>query len=234
MSERLRESLSALMDDEADDLELGRILRAMDSGDADLAATWSRYQLVSAALQGVRGDLPLRPLQLSLDAEDDVASAEPTAAGATAAAAGTAAAATSRSEPGRHRRALGSFAVAASLTAVAVVGWQWQQGLEAGPTSGIAEANRPATPAAAVSSGAPARLLADQRALLPASQAPQGLRESQRGPSVQAASGSMQTLEDVMRQQVEAYMVRHAEHNAVHSRSGMMPFARMAAFDGPQ
>lgn len=41
-------------------------------------------------------------------------------------------------------------------------------------------------------------------------------------------------IEADMRQQVEAYIIRHAEHNALHSRSGMMPFARMAAFDGAQ
>ena len=53
MTERLRESLSALMDDEADDLELGRVLRAMEAGDDEVRETWSRYQLVSAVMSGM-------------------------------------------------------------------------------------------------------------------------------------------------------------------------------------
>jgi sigma-E factor negative regulatory protein RseA len=46
--EALQESLSAVMDNEADELELRRVLSAID--DADTRATWSRYQLARAAM----------------------------------------------------------------------------------------------------------------------------------------------------------------------------------------
>jgi sigma-E factor negative regulatory protein RseA len=46
--EALQESLSAVMDNEADELELRRVLNAID--DADTRATWSRYQLARAAM----------------------------------------------------------------------------------------------------------------------------------------------------------------------------------------
>lgn len=46
--EALQESLSAVMDNEADEMELRRVLGA--SGDADLRATWSRYQIARAAM----------------------------------------------------------------------------------------------------------------------------------------------------------------------------------------
>jgi sigma-E factor negative regulatory protein RseA len=46
--EALHESLSAVMDNEADELELRRVLAA--SGEAELRTTWSRYQLARAAM----------------------------------------------------------------------------------------------------------------------------------------------------------------------------------------
>ncbi|SEP88652.1 anti sigma-E protein, RseA [Azotobacter beijerinckii] len=47
--EALYESLSAVMDDEADELELHRVLAA-GRDDAEFRATWARYQLARAAM----------------------------------------------------------------------------------------------------------------------------------------------------------------------------------------
>lgn len=47
----LAESISALMDNQASELELQRILKASEQ-DADVKATWSRYQITSAVLRG--------------------------------------------------------------------------------------------------------------------------------------------------------------------------------------
>lgn len=254
MSERLRESLSALMDDEADDLELGRILRAMDSGEADLGATWSRYQLVSAVLKGSPSSVGLQPLALDLDAADagpmDEASAD---GGADVGLEGLLAGASGgkTAERGRTRRALGSFAVAASITAVAVVGWQWQSAVEGGLDGGsewraaqmAGGASMPAPATAPVVSVLPSLRAAEHSGLLQASEPGRGGRELARmqpsplspfTPRSLAAVPSPDAVEADMRQQVEAYIIRHAEHNALYSRSGMMPFARMAAFDGSQ
>lgn len=46
--EALQESLSAVMDNEADELEIRRVLSASD--DAELRATWSRYQVARAVM----------------------------------------------------------------------------------------------------------------------------------------------------------------------------------------
>lgn len=46
--EALQESLSAVMDNEADELELRRVLNAID--DLETRATWSRYQVARAAM----------------------------------------------------------------------------------------------------------------------------------------------------------------------------------------
>ncbi|MEK8080967.1 sigma-E factor negative regulatory protein [Pseudomonas sp. XK-1] len=46
--ETIKESLSAVMDNEADELEVRRVLAASD--DAELRATWSRYQIARAVM----------------------------------------------------------------------------------------------------------------------------------------------------------------------------------------
>lgn len=57
----LAESLSALMDGEAGELELRRVLRALDDDGSELMARWRRYHLVQASLHdqtpSVRTDL---------------------------------------------------------------------------------------------------------------------------------------------------------------------------------
>lgn len=54
MTEMLRQSLSAAMDDEADAFELRRVLDELDR-DPDLRGVWSRYHLIGAAMRGERG-----------------------------------------------------------------------------------------------------------------------------------------------------------------------------------
>ena len=47
--ETLQESLSAVMDNEADQLELRRVLAVSEDG--ELRGTWSRYQIARAAMR---------------------------------------------------------------------------------------------------------------------------------------------------------------------------------------
>ncbi|UTW45510.1 anti-sigma factor [bacterium SCSIO 12696] len=58
---RLKESLSAVMDGSADELELQRVLKATAEND-ELRATWERYQLASSAM---RNEAPVRTMDLS-------------------------------------------------------------------------------------------------------------------------------------------------------------------------
>lgn len=51
----LAESLSALMDNQASELEIQRLLKALDAS-PELKSTWSRYQIASA---GLKGELPV-------------------------------------------------------------------------------------------------------------------------------------------------------------------------------
>ena len=60
MSEKLRESLSALMDDEANELEVERLLREVAATD-DLRQTWVRYHVARDALKGQNADAAGHP-----------------------------------------------------------------------------------------------------------------------------------------------------------------------------
>ncbi|GGY73714.1 sigma factor AlgU negative regulatory protein [Cellvibrio zantedeschiae] len=69
----LAESISALMDNQASELELQRILKASEQ-DAEVKATWSRYQIASAVLRGeqapiVMSDFAAR-ISAAIDEED--------------------------------------------------------------------------------------------------------------------------------------------------------------------
>ncbi|HKS14487.1 MAG TPA: RseA family anti-sigma factor [Pseudomonas sp.] len=97
--EALQESLSAVMDNEADELELRRVLNADDS---ETRATWSRYQVARAAMHK---ELLLPKL--------DIASA------VSAALADEAVPAKVKSGPWRS---LGRLAVAASVTVAVLAG----------------------------------------------------------------------------------------------------------------
>ncbi len=63
-SQILAESISALMDNQASELELQRILKATEQ-DAEVKATWSRYQLTSAILRGEQ--ISVTKPQLTMD-----------------------------------------------------------------------------------------------------------------------------------------------------------------------
>lgn len=51
MTENLRESISALMDNEANELEVRRVLSNMENSD-EVRDTWKRYQIASLAMKG--------------------------------------------------------------------------------------------------------------------------------------------------------------------------------------
>jgi len=102
------ETLSALHDGEAHDLELRRLLRDMASGDGecrDLTDAWYRLQLTRCAMQGDQ----VTPAADFLAGVQAAIDAEPTTIAPPAA---------------PWRRAAASFAVAASMAAVVVIGGQ--------------------------------------------------------------------------------------------------------------
>jgi sigma-E factor negative regulatory protein RseA len=189
MNERLRESLSALMDDEADELELERLLSRIGD-DGELRQVWTRYHAVRGALSGQFG-AGLPAPDISGRVREALAQERvPAAAG-----------------PERWWRPLASFAVAASVAAVVVVGGQQ-----------LSQMSAPGAPVTA--SAAPVGIGSIAGATpVQASYGTQAL------PELQPASHT--AYRELARQRMQRFLQEHAEHAALNSPQGMIPFARV-------
>ena len=112
--EALHESLSAVMDNEADELELRRVLAT--DGDTEMRSTWSRYQLARAVMH-----------KELIEPRLDIASA------VSAALADEPALSAAKTQPSAWRN-IGRLAVAASVTVAVLAGVRlYNQSEVAGP-----------------------------------------------------------------------------------------------------
>ena len=108
MSEKLRESLSAVLDGEANELELERVLSQMDD-ESDLRQTWMRYSAVrSVNTEGISPDMAM---DISKGVRRAILQGAPVVSQAT-------------TTVQRLLKPLASFAVAASVAATVVLGGQ--------------------------------------------------------------------------------------------------------------
>ncbi|MEM1189570.1 MAG: sigma-E factor negative regulatory protein [Pseudomonadota bacterium] len=193
MSASNREALSALLDDEAQELELRRLMRACESDDessAELRDEWYRHQLVRAALHG---ESPVHAPDFSKRVADALDGQELDVA------------------PGGTglRRAVGSFAVAASVAAAVFVGGQ-QLGGAAGEAGRVAP-----IPVGVVNTvgAVPVR----------ASLGTSGV------PTLEPASRT--AYRELARQRLRLYSQEHAEHASLNTPQGMVPFARVPVIE---
>jgi sigma-E factor negative regulatory protein RseA len=212
MTEMLRQSLSAVIDDEADAFELRRVLDELDR-DPDLRGVWARYHLIGAHLRGERevpasrpADGRLRDLVWQALAHDVAAMEADSVADLRDAGEPEAA------DPPARRHWAGrvtALAVAASVAFAVVIGFDAlrlddpdavpQVAAEtAGPAPGLSAA----VPTAASGSGtiSPVRLATEVSA------------------------------SDVRRAQ--AYMLHHAQQQALN-QAGVMSLVKMATYEKP-
>lgn len=188
MNEGLREGLSAFMDGEGDDVALRRILAKSD--DPALRARWARYHLARDLLHGGAAAVPPEGFAAAVRA---VVEGEGDA----------------RAAGGGAWRSLASFAVAASVTAVLVIGGR--------QLAGEGEPARPlASPVAPVNGTGAAAVRASYgtRAL----------------PPLEAAAAN--PYEDLARERLRRFSQEHAEHAALNTPQGLLPYARVPRLDG--
>lgn len=198
MNERLRESLSALMDDESDELELERILSRAGT-DAQLRRTWMRYAIAQQAVHGHH------VTHLHCDISGRVRSALEGPASREGASR-----ATFRQ---RYLRPLTSLAVAASVTVTVVIGGRQLALLDsAAPFDGEGRA--------VAASASPVGMLNGPGAA--AVQASYGNR-----PALALQPETRTAYQELARQRLRKYMQEHAEQAALNSPQGLVPFARV-------
>ena len=193
MSEQLRESLSALMDDEANELELQRLLKQVNE-DSELRSTWVRYNAARSAMSGQEVS------HMQLDISSRVREAIDGSPGE------------ARSLRDRLFRPVASFAVAASVAATVVIGGQqltqingkdiYAPGaIAAGGVSPVGMVNSLGATTVEASYGAEAV------------------------PMLQPAART--AYKELARQRMQMYIQEHAEHAALNSPHGLIPFARV-------
>lgn len=221
----LAESLSSLMDNEASELELQRILKASES-DSEVKATWSRYQIARAALHR---DLPM--LEMSDFAARVSAALEQEEAHSAAPAPTTPKKKTSP----QWWQNVARFAVAASVAGGVVLFAQNFGGVTQEAPTAVAATPQLEVPTTAV---VPAPSLPAGYHAQPLSARAVGLQtgyESRQQDSRQVVfvplPSSSQTAAQVSDEEVRDYLNKlieeHADNAALNSGQGMLPFARV-------
>jgi len=211
---QIKESLSALMDGQADELEVRRVLKEVSEND-ELRDTWRRHQLAAAAM---RRELPEQVVDYSsaihAALENEEALGGPSAFS-------------------RVAKPLGRFAVAASVAVIALVGVQ-QYNKPVGATDSNAATTVASIDNVQVDFSAPQLRTSAEFGIPPVTaRTVSATNGSQQGYSAPRSVIQVTevTPDKVTREQVQAYlnelMLQHTENAASNTNQGMLPFARM-------
>jgi sigma-E factor negative regulatory protein RseA len=198
MNERMGESLSALMDDEANELELERVL-AQVIGDGELREAWIRYNLARHAVQSHQ----LAYLDWDISGQVQSALAGSQEEGPSTIQAGL---------KQRILRPLASLAIAASVAATVVIGGQQLAQVGGTDPYGVDRS--------VANSASPVGMINSLGAT--AVRASYGMQAI---PVLQPATRT--AYDELAQQRLRKYMQEHAEQAALNSPQGLLPFARV-------
>ncbi len=211
MSEQLRESVSALMDGEADEMEVRRLLV---EGNKDVVLkTWSRYHAISDVLQDKGAGEQFKHIEISQKISEAIATENVSAV-------------VDKRGSTSIFKSISGFAVAASVTVAVVVG---MQNVQLVASSGVDTNSIPAVSsrvylpnntASNVSFGG-SDSVSRQRTL----------PNSRPIPNVLDASKVIADFEAQKR--LDKFILRHTERAALNNGQGMISYARVASFDTP-
>ncbi len=208
MSDHIHQSLSHLMDNEADELELRRILKACDETDGEqLADTWHRYHLVRSVLHK---EFEQEQLVDIADRISVALEAEP--------------------EPARRRKLFDNWreraskmsdtwmakgAIAASVAAAVVL-------LMPNPQQELPVAQQLASQSAGYQQTLPARGL---------QQSPIGVQRVSAGADVAQAPYRLVDNQKLQQERlIRGYLMQHSEYVATNGTHGMMPIVRVSGY----
>lgn len=212
MSDQLSETISAIMDSQADDLEVRRLLKALDNASEEEAsvilAQWESFHTIGSVLRNESisdNETPTMRASSSFAASVSAAIADEEPMG-------KAIKQPSKSEPMWKR-----FAVAATVTLAVLVGVQEYESMQAGGASYTAD-NTTVVPAVKNADQSLIDLTATQLASADL--------------AVDSPLSEASNLEAVEAQErLNEYLLEHTNHAAKQSGQGMIPFARLANFE---
>lgn len=227
----LAESLSALMDNQASELEIQRLLKALDA-DPELKTTWSRYQIASA---GLKGDLPVMAssgfaarVSAAIDAEETYSlQSSPTSQSV----ANQAPVGNVIAMPMRWWQQAGRVAVAASVAGALIVGVQQYQ--SASPAAEFAANTSAVAPVAANTEIKAANLPSgiNAPALSARTVAVQSGYESRPQESRRVMFVPRQEAAPIYNEDVSTYVNQliqeHTDNASINGGQGMLPYTRV-------
>ena len=198
MKQPVRESISALLDDEANELDLQRILKELE-GDADSAGTWQRYHLQSATMRNELGSFSHMDISSRVreSINDEFADASLAAA--------------PRKAFGAWVKPFTSVAVAASVTAAILTSTQLY--------NAVAGGGAPTEAALAVSGNVSAVMANSQTVGF-------GNAVPRTSASMAVAPGDQSVADEMARQRLDHFLRNNVGNASLNTSSGLMPFAR--------
>jgi sigma-E factor negative regulatory protein RseA len=207
MSEQLRESVSAVMDGEANELELRRVL-AQDNADI-VRGTWSRYHTVKDTFHSSDHELSFKGWDISQKVSDAIADEQVALP----------------NQPRRSSwvRPAAGLAVAASVAFAMVIGVQSLQPVstESAPAVIASQQTAPPSRVYPLQSSSPT---AQGNMRVGAKFAAQSNL-----PGTSAVSKAAADMEAQKR--LDKYILRHTERASLNNGKGMISFARVASFE---
>ena len=216
MKDQLSETISAVMDSQADDLEVRRLLKTLDNASEEEAAAilaqWESFHTIGSVLRNEsRGNNETPTMRASSNFAASVS-----AAIADEAPMDKAARRPSKSDPMWQR-----FAVAASVTLAILVGVQEYESMQAGDASYTAD-NAVTVPALQSVDQSVDQSVVDLTAVQLASSEV----------ALESSMSEAEKLEAIEAQErLNEYLLEHTNHAAKQSGQGMIPFARLANFE---
>ncbi len=190
MTEKLKESLSALYDGEAEQLEARRALKS-GASEPELETQWEHYSLIGDVIRG-QGD-GVGQIDLSAGVMQALESSEGES--------------TAKHSVHWSRRWYAQAAVAAGVAFTLMIGLNTQP------------AETPVLAEQAPIEFSPATI-SNPLAL----QAGVAVQQQMQTPAAQAIQAQLQ-------KEIEAYIIRHAEHSAASGQQGLLPLARVMETD---
>ena len=191
MTDKIRESLSAMYDGQADSFEARRALSEIDRN-PELADQWRNYSLIGDAMRSEGAGSPDLDLSAGImDRIQGVEQAQPAA-----------------SKAHWSRKWYAQAAVAAGVAFTLMLGLN--------ATDSQAPAQLASQGATDFTPSTTANPLALQASTIS--------RTAEQSPAMQALQAQLQT-------EIQAYMIRHAEHTAASGQQGLLPLARVMEND---
>lgn len=217
-ADKLRESLSALMDDQASDMEVRRIVKNLDD-DPELKACWRRYTLTSAAIkrewhEGMNVDLTENICRAIED--------EP-AYGASAS--------TALKVDKTWRGRLGQVAVAASVAFVFIFGVQQFDSLDQQAPGTESLANFESKESLPLNSVVSNGLNLPPLGVQTVSSAGKTHRVPQTFVEQSQGNKSQWLTDPKLQSHLSHLLIQHAEQSSASGGMGMLPFARVSRLE---